>query len=132
MSQTERHFNNGTGDDSAGRPGDKRDSNGNALWKPDAMPDPQTGNYSGLTYSNTVNRQDWHTRDFDYLGYRYSVLSTIGTAGRNLVVANVPARDLEDDPDPNTSPDPKPNPDCNLPGIPQVSQGRYRLDPKVV
>jgi len=94
--QTERHFNNGTGDDSAGKPGDKIDSQGRALWKPDPIPDPKTGNYSGITYSNAVINQDWHTRDFDYLGYRYSVLSTIGTAGRNLVVANVPARNLEE------------------------------------
>jgi hypothetical protein len=94
--QTERHFNNGTGTDSAGRPGDKVDSNGNALWKPDKFPDPHTGNYSGVTYGNCVLEGDWHARDFDYLGYRYSVLSTIGTAGRNLVVANIPARDLEE------------------------------------
>lgn len=78
------------------RPGDKIDSNGNALWKPDAIPDARTGNYSGITYSNCVLHQDWHLRDFDYFGYRYSVLSTVGTAGRNLVVANVPARDMEE------------------------------------
>jgi len=94
--QTERHFDNGTGDDSAGKPGDKIDSDGNALWKADPFPDPHTGNYSGVTYSNAVMRQRWHVRDFDYLGYRYSVMSTIGTAGRNLVVANIPARDTEE------------------------------------
>jgi len=93
--QTERHFNNGNGDDT-GRPGDKIDSNGNPLWKPDILPDPHTGNYSGITYGNCVVKQDWHTRDFDYLGYRYSVISTLGTAGRNLVVANVPGRDIEE------------------------------------
>merc|ERR1712137_115053 len=93
--QTERHFDNGTGSDSMGRSGDKFDKNGNALWKPDAIPDAD-GNWQGVTYGNCVVDRDWHTRDFDYLGYRYSVISTLGTAGRNLVVANVPARNLEE------------------------------------
>jgi len=92
--QSERSYNNGTGDDT-GRPGDKINSDGYPLWKPDPIPGPD-GNYSGVTYSNAVINHDWHTRDFDYLGYRYSVLSTIATAGRNLVLANVPARDLEE------------------------------------
>jgi len=94
--QTERHFNNGTGEDTPGKPGDKHDSSGAALWRPDPMPDPKTGNYSGNTYSNCVMAMDWHTRDFDFLGYRYSVLSTVGTAGRNLVLGNIPARNLEE------------------------------------
>ena len=34
-----------------------------------------------------------NTRDFDYLGYKYSLLSTIGTAGQNLVFTMIPARD---------------------------------------
>ena len=89
--QTERHYDNGLGDDTAGKPGDKHNDAGLALWRPDPVPGPD-GNYSGVTYSNCVMAKDWHTRDFDYLGYRYSVLSTIGTAGRNLVLGNIPAR----------------------------------------
>ena len=34
-----------------------------------------------------------NSRDFDYLGYKYSLLSTIGTAGLNNVFTMVPARD---------------------------------------
>ena len=36
---------------------------------------------------------DNNTRDFDLLGYRYSLLSTVGTAGLNNVVTMIPARD---------------------------------------
>ena len=36
---------------------------------------------------------DNNTRDFDLLGYRYSLLSSIGTAGLNNVVCMIPARD---------------------------------------
>jgi hypothetical protein len=32
-------------------------------------------------------------QDFDLLGYKYSLLSTVGTAGQNLVVTMIPARD---------------------------------------
>ena len=35
---------------------------------------------------------DNNTRDFDYLGYKYSLLSTIGTAGLNNVVCVIPVR----------------------------------------
>ena len=34
-----------------------------------------------------------NVRDFDLLGYKYSLLSTVGTAGQNLVVTMIPARD---------------------------------------
>uniref|UniRef100_A0A7S0AYG7 Uncharacterized protein n=1 Tax=Pyrodinium bahamense TaxID=73915 RepID=A0A7S0AYG7_9DINO len=34
-----------------------------------------------------------NTRDFDYLGYKYSLLSTLGTAGLNNVFTMIPARD---------------------------------------
>ena len=39
--------------------------------------------------------QCWNTnlRDFDLLGYQYSLLSSIATAGLNNVFANIPARD---------------------------------------
>ena len=33
------------------------------------------------------------TGDFDLLGYKYSLLSTVGTAGQNLVVTMIRARD---------------------------------------
>eukprot|EP01064_Diplonema_japonicum_P007186 TRINITY_DN1488_c0_g1_i1.p1 TRINITY_DN1488_c0_g1~~TRINITY_DN1488_c0_g1_i1.p1 ORF type:complete len:894 (+),score=220.21 TRINITY_DN1488_c0_g1_i1:47-2728(+) len=35
-------------------------------------------------------------RDFDYLGYKFSLLSTVGTAGANLVWAMMPARDTQE------------------------------------
>jgi hypothetical protein len=37
-----------------------------------------------------------NTRDFDLLGYKYSLLANVGTAGQNLVVCDVPARDAEE------------------------------------
>ena len=37
---------------------------------------------------------DMNTRDFDLLGYQYSLLSTVGTAGQNLVLTMIPARDV--------------------------------------
>lgn len=39
---------------------------------------------------------DMNARDFDLLGYKYSLLSTVGTAGQNLVVTMIPARDTEE------------------------------------
>merc|ERR1719329_1379686 len=38
----------------------------------------------------------WNARDFDLLGYRYSVLSNIATAGLNAVLTFIPARDDEE------------------------------------
>lgn len=35
-----------------------------------------------------------NTRDFDFLGYKYSLLSSIGTAGLNNVITMIPARDM--------------------------------------
>ena len=32
----------------------------------------------------------------DLLGYKYSLLSTVATAGQNLVVTMIPARDMEE------------------------------------
>ena len=40
-----------------------------------------------------VRDRDFQTRDWDYLGWRYSVLSSIGTAPFNNVVNLLPARD---------------------------------------
>lgn len=39
---------------------------------------------------------DMNIRDFDLLGYKYSLLSTVGTAGQNLVLTMIPARDLDE------------------------------------
>ena len=36
---------------------------------------------------------DSNVRDFDLLGYQYSVLSTVATAGQNVVLTMIPARD---------------------------------------
>jgi len=38
----------------------------------------------------------YRARDWDYLGYRYSVISSIATAGWNSVMDMIPARDLEE------------------------------------
>ena len=47
---------------------------------------PATQNYSAL-----------YRRDFDMHGFKYSMLSSIGTAGLNNVLAMLPARDTEED-----------------------------------
>jgi hypothetical protein len=39
---------------------------------------------------------DMNARDFDYLGYKFSLLSSIGTAGLNNVLCMIPARDEEE------------------------------------
>lgn len=39
---------------------------------------------------------DMNARDFDLLGYKYSILSTVATAGQNLVFAMIPARDPDE------------------------------------
>ena len=39
---------------------------------------------------------DYNLRDFDLMGFPYSLLSNIATAGLNLVHAFIPARDLEE------------------------------------
>jgi hypothetical protein len=39
---------------------------------------------------------DMNARDFDYLGYQFSLLSSIGTAGLNNVLCMIPARDQEE------------------------------------
>ena len=36
-------------------------------------------------------------RDFDFLGYRYSLLSSVGTAGLNNVLNMLPARDIQEE-----------------------------------
>jgi hypothetical protein len=38
----------------------------------------------------------YRARDWDYLGYRYSVISSIATAGWNSVMDMIPARDVEE------------------------------------
>jgi hypothetical protein len=38
----------------------------------------------------------FRARDWDYLGYRYSVISSIGTGGWNNVMDMIPARDLDE------------------------------------
>lgn len=44
-------------------------------------------------FGNSALCFDNNTRDFDLLGYKYSLLSTVGTAGLNNVVTMIPARD---------------------------------------
>eukprot|EP01061_Rhynchopus_euleeides_P004836 TRINITY_DN14033_c0_g2_i1.p1 TRINITY_DN14033_c0_g2~~TRINITY_DN14033_c0_g2_i1.p1 ORF type:complete len:930 (+),score=373.12 TRINITY_DN14033_c0_g2_i1:78-2867(+) len=43
--------------------------------------------------AGTNDCYNFNTRDFDLLGYRYSLLSTVGTAGLNLMWSMIPARD---------------------------------------
>ena len=80
MHQSERHFDNHC--DSKGH----FDSQG--IWMGCAHPGecacqgPNTGNFS-----------EQNVRDFDFLGYRYGLLSSIGTAPLNNVLAMLPARD---------------------------------------
>lgn len=38
----------------------------------------------------------FRTRDWDYLGWKYSLISSIGTGGLNNIVSMIPARDLEE------------------------------------
>ena len=47
-------------------------------------------------FSSSKLCYDDHVRDFDLMGYKYSVLSTVGTAGLNLVLTMIPARDPEE------------------------------------
>eukprot|EP00948_MAST-09A_sp_MAST-9A-sp1_P003307 g3307.t1 len=53
-------------------------------------------NGTGACFGNVKECWDMNTRDFDLLGYKYSLLSTIGTAGLNNVVTMIPARDEEE------------------------------------
>ena len=44
----------------------------------------------------TLRRDSFRTRDWDYLGWRYSLLSSIATAPFNSVINMLPARDLDE------------------------------------
>ncbi len=78
--QSERHFDN--------RCNAKGHFDSQGIWQGCAHPGecacqgPNTGNFSHA-----------NVRDFDFLGYRFGLLSSIGTAGLNNVVAMLPARD---------------------------------------
>lgn len=52
---------------------------------------PETKTEKGIL----LNR--FRARDWDYLGWRYSLLSSVATAGWNHVLNMIPARDLEED-----------------------------------
>ena len=60
------------------------------LCQPSAMP--------GFLHHNTDRfdgrRVDWTIRDYDFYGASYTILSAIATGGVNMVVCDVPARDL--------------------------------------
>ena len=43
-----------------------------------------------------MRRDKFHTRDWDYLGWRYSLISSIATAPFNHVVNMIPARDMKE------------------------------------
>jgi hypothetical protein len=45
---------------------------------------------------NAELKAGWRTRNFDYLGWKYSAISSIGYAGINHVIAFLPARDIDE------------------------------------
>jgi len=51
-------------------------------------------NGTNACFGNVPLCYDMNVRDFDLLGYKYSLLSTIGTAGQNNVLTMIPARDM--------------------------------------
>jgi hypothetical protein len=53
-------------------------------------------NGTNACFGNVKECWDMNTRDFDLLGYKYSVLSTVGTAGQNNVLTMIPARDMQE------------------------------------
>jgi hypothetical protein len=61
----------------------ERSSNGGDSSNPALNP-------SSLVWNHSI-----HTRDFDRLGFKYSVISSVGTAGLNNVLAMLPGRDPE-------------------------------------
>ena len=54
---------------------------------------PANGRSDGI--STLIWDHDIHTRDFDRLGFKYSVISSVGTAGLNNVLAMLPGRNQE-------------------------------------
>lgn len=54
---------------------------------------PPDGPSDGI--ATLIWNRDLHLRDFDRLGFKYSVMSSIGTAGLNNVLAMLPGRDTE-------------------------------------
>jgi hypothetical protein len=50
-------------------------------------------NGTNACFGNVKECWDSNARDFDLLGYKYSLLSTVGTAGQNNVLTMIPARD---------------------------------------
>lgn len=56
-------------------------------------------NTSGDAVCNALETHecyDWNARDFDYMGYKYSVLSSVATAGLNHILNFIPARDKDE------------------------------------
>merc|ERR1712196_461015 len=47
-------------------------------------------------FGNSDVCYDNNTRDFDLLGYQYSMMSTIATAPLNLVACMIPARNIDE------------------------------------
>ena len=80
MHQSERHFDNHCNA--------TRGSNQGAAASKCANP-----GHCACEGPNTNNFTAQNVRDFDYLGYRYGLMSSIGTAGLNNVLAMLPARD---------------------------------------
>jgi len=60
------------------------------------QPERQFDNNTGTDPGNMQVWTRWHVRDFDHPGWKYSMWSTVGTAACNLITANIPARDQQE------------------------------------
>lgn len=58
------------------------------------MPGYMTHQTQRFNKKGKLVRSDFRSRDWDYMGWKYSVLSAIGTAPFNQVIDYIPARDL--------------------------------------
>jgi hypothetical protein len=67
-----------------------------AFCPPAAVPGFFSHQTERLDHTNALHTSDFNLRDFDLLGYKYSLLSSIGTAGLNTVVNLIPGRDEEE------------------------------------
>ena len=63
---------------------------------PEILPGYMTHQTPRQNAAGTVLRTAFRTRDWDYLGWRYSVMSSVGTAPFNHVVNFLPARDTNE------------------------------------
>ena len=53
-------------------------------------------NGTSACFAGTARCYDMNARDFDLIGFKYSLISSIGSAGLNNVLAMIPARDAQE------------------------------------